>query len=181
MSDFSPRAADVSAALIWRGDRFFICRRPANKARALLWEFPGGKAEQGETPERALERECLEELGIPVIVKSEFASVVYEYPDITVRLTLFDTLISEGEPVLLEHAGSAWISAGEIGRYEFCPADIELLEAIRKKDALFGMQKKTLDTFLSTGAIDVFQYEKSLKGLAEKLRMSGRACPDRIC
>ena len=175
MNEGIPRAIEVAAALIWRGDRFFICRRPANKARALLWEFPGGKVEKGETPEQALERECAEELGAKVCPGGVFASVTHEYPDITVRLTLFDCVITGGEPVLLEHAESAWITADETGNYEFCPADVTLLEAIKKKDPLFRSQKKTLGTFLSTGAIDRAQYEKSLKGLAEKTCMRGRA------
>lgn len=51
---------EVVAALIWRGDRFLICRRPAQKERGLLWEFAGGKVEWGETKEQALIRECAE-------------------------------------------------------------------------------------------------------------------------
>ena len=53
---------EVVAALIWDGDKFMICQRPENKARALLWEFVGGKVEPGETKEQALIRECQEEL-----------------------------------------------------------------------------------------------------------------------
>ena len=53
---------EVVAALIWEGERFLICQRPAHKARGLLWEFVGGKVEPGETPEQALARECREEL-----------------------------------------------------------------------------------------------------------------------
>ena len=55
---------EVVAALIWNGNKFLACQRPANKARGLLWEFVGGKVEQGETKEAALIRECREELGI---------------------------------------------------------------------------------------------------------------------
>ena len=55
---------EVVAALIWDKDKFLICQRPANKARALLWEFVGGKVEKGETKEQALIRECKEELNI---------------------------------------------------------------------------------------------------------------------
>lgn len=61
---------EVAAALIWDGDRFLICQRPANKARGLLWEFVGGKLEPGETAPQALVRECREELGITVSVGS---------------------------------------------------------------------------------------------------------------
>ena len=59
---------EVVAALIWDKDKFLICQRPANKARALLWEFVGGKVERGETKEQALIRECKEELNITLNV-----------------------------------------------------------------------------------------------------------------
>ena len=57
---------EVVAALIWDKDKFLICQRPAHKARGLLWEFVGGKVEQGETKAQALKRECQEELAITV-------------------------------------------------------------------------------------------------------------------
>ena len=60
------KVVEVVAALIWRGDKFLICQRPANKARGLLWEFVGGKVEPGETKVQALIRECQEELAITV-------------------------------------------------------------------------------------------------------------------
>lgn len=164
----------VAAALIWRGDRFFICRRPAGKARAFMWEFAGGKVEPGETPGQALVRECMEEIGVKVEVKEEFARVIHEYPDLTVELYLFDALIVSGEPQMLEHSAFAWICADEIGNYDFCPADVELLQQITKKDPLFRSQRQTLDTFLASGAINRKQYETSLSALAEKMGMSGR-------
>ena len=86
---------EVVAALIWDKDKFLICQRPANKARALLWEFVGGKVEQGETKEQALIRECREELNIVLNVGDVFMEVVHEYPDITVHLTLFNATIVE--------------------------------------------------------------------------------------
>ncbi len=122
---------DVVAALIRCADRFLICRRPAHKARGLLWEFVGGKVEPGETGEAALIRECREELAITVTPGDVFTTVVHEYPDLTVRLTLYNATIAEGEPQLLEHSALAWITAEEIGAYEFCPADVEILEKIR--------------------------------------------------
>ena len=80
---------EVVAALIWDKDKFLICQRPENKARALLWEFVGGKVEEGETKELALIRECKEELNITVKPKDVFMEVVHEYPDITVHLKEF--------------------------------------------------------------------------------------------
>lgn len=71
---------EVVAALIRNGDRFLACQRPANKARALLWEFVGGKVEPGETLEAALIRECREELDITVELRDVFMEVIHEYP-----------------------------------------------------------------------------------------------------
>ena len=124
---------EVVAALIWDGGRFMICRRPAHKARGLLWEFVGGKVEPGETKEAALIRECREELDITLEVGDVFMYVVHEYPDLTLHLTLFEAMIAAGEPRLLEHSALAWITPDEIGQYEFCPADVEILAKIRER------------------------------------------------
>ena len=123
---------EVVAALIWDNDKFMICQRPAHKARALLWEFVGGKVEPGETKEQALIRECQEELDVTLSVGDIFMEVVHEYPDITVHLTLFNATIVEGVPQKLEHNDIKWIAVSEIDEYDFCPADIEILEKIKK-------------------------------------------------
>ena len=123
---------DVVAALIWEGDKFLACQRPANKARALLWEFVGGKLEPGETLEEALIRECREELDITVEPKDVFMQVIHEYPDLTVRLTLFNAVIAEGRPKALEHHDIRWITTAEIDDLDFCPADEEILKKLKK-------------------------------------------------
>lgn len=123
---------DVVAALIWNKDRFMICQRPANKARGLLWEFVGGKVEPGETKEQALIRECQEELAIILRVGSLFTEVIHTYPDITIKLSLFNCTILEGEPKLLEHNDIRWITVKELSQFEFCPADKAILDEIRK-------------------------------------------------
>ena len=125
---------EVVAALIWRGNKFMICQRPVNKARALLWEFVGGKVEQGETKEQALIRECREELNVLLSVRDVFMDVVHEYPDLTVHLTLFNVTIAEGEPQKLEHNDIQWITPSEILNYEFCPADEEILKALIEQE-----------------------------------------------
>jgi len=121
---------EVVAALIWDKDKFLICQRPADKARALLWEFVGGKVEPGETKEQALIRECQEELAVALSVGDVFMEVVHEYPDITVHLTLFNTTIAEGTPQKLEHNDIQWITVEEIDHYNFCPADTEILKKL---------------------------------------------------
>ncbi len=123
---------EVVAALIWDKEKFLICQRPANKARGLLWEFVGGKVEQGETKEQALIRECQEELAITVEPHEIFTEVTHDYPDITVHLTLFNCAISRGQPQLLEHNDMRWITSAKITNYEFCPADEEILKKICK-------------------------------------------------
>ena len=121
---------EVVAALIWKNGKFMICQRPAHKARGLLWEFVGGKVEPGETKEQALVRECREELAVTVAVQDEFMSLVHEYPDITINLTVFNAYIAEGVPQLLEHNDVRWIPPKEIKNYDFCPADNKILEKI---------------------------------------------------
>lgn len=123
---------EVVAALIWDKDKFLICQRPADKARALLWEFVGGKVEPGETKEQALIRECQEELAVALSVGDVFMDVVHKYPDISVHLTLFNATISEGAPQRLEHNDIKWITVEEIDHYDFCPADVEILKAIKR-------------------------------------------------
>lgn len=122
---------DVVAGLIWKDGKFMICQRPENKARALLWEFVGGKVEKGESREDALVRECKEELDVTVKPLDVFCTVDHVYPDITIRLVLFNAEILSGEPKLLEHVDLKWISADDIDNYEFCPADKEILEKIK--------------------------------------------------
>lgn len=124
---------EVVAALIWRGERFLACQRPAHKARGLLWEFVGGKVEPGETREQALIRECGEELDVIVVPRDIFMEVTHEYPDLTVHLTLFNADLPQGEPKPLEHNALRWITVEEIDELAFCPADEEILERLKRK------------------------------------------------
>ena len=126
---------EVVAALIWDQNRFMICQRPAHKARGLLWEFVGGKVEPGESKEQALIRECREELAVTLNVGEVFMDVIHEYPDLTVHLTMFNAVISEGTPQMLEHNDIRWITVSEIDRYAFCPADDEILKKLKSKGA----------------------------------------------
>lgn len=123
----------VVAALIWDGDRFLACQRPAHKARGLLWEFVGGKVEPGETHEQALVRECREELDIELGVDDLYMEVVHEYPDLTVQLSLYNARILSGTPKLLEHHAIRWITREQIPELDFCPADEDILRALQNK------------------------------------------------
>ena len=121
---------DVVAALIRDGERFLICKRPAHKARALMWEFPGGKVEAGESPRDALIRECMEELDITLDVGGLYMQVTHEYPDIQIRLSLYEAVIASGELCSKEHEALCWILPREIPDYEFCPADVDIIDRI---------------------------------------------------
>lgn len=124
---------EVVAALIWQGERFMICQRPAHKARGMLWEFVGGKVEPGESKEQALVRECREELAVEVAVGDISLEVTHTYPDITVHLTLFHASIVQGVPQKLEHNDIRYITVDEIPKYEFCPADEVILQKLRQE------------------------------------------------
>ena len=124
---------EVVAALIWQGDRFLLCQRPAHKARALQWEFVGGKVEPGETKQQALIRECREELDVTLSVGAEFMQIIHAYPDITIHLTAYHSVISQGIPRLLEHRDMRWVTPEEAEQLDLCPADRGVLEKIQKE------------------------------------------------
>lgn len=123
----------VVAALIRDGEKFMIFQRPSTKTRAYQWEFVGGKAEPGETLEEALIRECREEIGVTVRVGDIFMEVDHEYPDINIHLTLFNAEIVEGTPQMLEHNDIKSIGPDEIQKFNFCPADEEILKKIKEE------------------------------------------------
>jgi len=125
------KITEVVAALIWKGDRFMICQRPPQKARGLLWEFVGGKVEPRETRQEALKRECREEIDAEIEVGDEFMTLVHEYPDITIRLSLFNAKLLS-EPKMLEHIDMRFIPVEEIDHYQFCPADEEILKKLKE-------------------------------------------------
>ena len=124
----------VVAALVFDGDgRFMICQRPVHKTRGLLWEFVGGKVEEGESLQEALVRECREELDVTVLPEKVFMTLTHEYEDLTIELTVFETKITEGEPKKLEHCDIKFIFPSEISQYNFCEADVDvLMEIVRR-------------------------------------------------
>ena len=124
------KVTEVVAALIWQDDKFMICQRPAHKARGLLWEFVGGKVDPGESKQQALIRECREELAVEISVGDVFMEVLHEYPDLLVRLTLFNSAIVSGEPQMLEHNDIQWITVEQIPDFDFCPADVDILKKL---------------------------------------------------
>lgn len=125
---------EVTAAIIRREGRVLICQRPAGKRCGLLWEFPGGKLEEGESGEQCIRRECREELSAELAEVRLFAEVVYEYPGYTVHIRFYTAELAAGEPVRREHAAFRWIRPEETAGIEFCPADAKMLSENRLSD-----------------------------------------------
>ena len=122
---------EVVAALIWEGDKFMICQRPAHKARGLLWEFVGGKVEPGETKEQALVRECQEELAVTVQVGERLDTVEYDYPAFHLHMDCFWCVVTEGEIVLNEAQAARWLDRDTLPQVDWLPADLTLLPKLK--------------------------------------------------
>lgn len=113
----------VGAVIINQG--LVLCaRRGMQTSLPGLWEFPGGKIEEGESPVAALIREIHEELGIELIVGKEITTTSHQYEFGTVNLTTFYCEIAEGAPVALEHDSIAWHKPEDLQSLEWAPADV---------------------------------------------------------
>lgn len=112
---------NVVAAVVQRGDRYLLCRRPLAKRHGGLWEFPGGKVAAGESFDEALERELLEELGVTLgSTGSELGRFQDESSVFVIHFLRVDIV---GEPVAHEHEALGWYSVAEIRSLELAPAD----------------------------------------------------------
>lgn len=96
------------------------------------WEFPGGKIEVGETPQKALKREIMEELDTQIAVGELIDTVEYDYPNFHLSMDCFWCTIVEGNLVLKEHEAARWLKKDELGKVAWLPADISLVDKIRE-------------------------------------------------
>ena len=124
---------EVAAAIIWRHDKILICKRGPEGSCEYLWEFPGGKREPAETPEECLERECREELGVTIKINGIFDKTVYKYPDREIAFTFFNAEITGGELKPAVHEEIRWVTVKELPEYEFCPADMKIIERLSEE------------------------------------------------
>ena len=125
------REVRVVAALIADGEgRFLAQQRLPGKARALLWEFPGGKVEAGESEEDALVREGREELDVTLEVGRRVWSTVHDYPDLRVALSLYLARIPSGTPRPLAAHALRFMTPAQMQTVSFCEADEPLIRAL---------------------------------------------------
>jgi mutator protein MutT len=122
----------VVAAVIERDGSILITRRGAGAHLGGLWEFPGGKAESGESLEQAVRREIREELGVDIGVEAAIGTVAWQYPDKHVSIAFFRCVL-HGEPRPLEGQEMMWVARGDLGSYEFPPADAELIARLTRR------------------------------------------------
>ncbi len=123
---------EVVAAIIRKGDCIFATQRGYGEWKDW-WEFPGGKMEAGETRENALRREIREELSAEISVDDFLCTVEYDYPKFRLRMHCFlCSLLSDGLS-LNEHEAAKWLQKDEMDSVKWLPADLKVLEELRKK------------------------------------------------
>lgn len=121
----------VTAGILIHDDRVLVCQRRAGARFGLKWEFPGGKVEDGETPEACLHRELLEELAIEAEVGAEVFRTEHRYPNgFALRLLFFRISGYGGIPTNLAFERMEWARVSELSRYDFLEADRELVERL---------------------------------------------------
>ena len=122
----------VVGALIFDGGRLLAAKRPEGMHLAGRWEFPGGKLEKGETPESALERELMEELGVTARCGRIYAAIPFDYPDRSVLLMFYAARIVSGEARAIDEAEIRWLGESELDTLDWAPADLRLVESLRR-------------------------------------------------
>ncbi len=124
---------NVAAGIIWKGPKLLISKRPKGSHLGGLWEFPGGKQENGETLKDCLKREIMEELSLCVHVGMAVLSVDHEYEHKTVSLHFFDCTCEKGDPRALGCEEFRWILPKCISAFKFPTPDIQMVELIQNK------------------------------------------------
>ena len=126
------KVVKVVAAIIAQEGKIFATQRGYGEFKDG-WEFPGGKIEEGETPQQALVREIQEELDTEVEVGDLLGTVEYDYPTFHLSMQCFLCRIKAGSLNLKEHEAARWLAEDELDSVDWLPADIEVLEWIRRE------------------------------------------------
>lgn len=125
------KTINVVAAIIRDGNRIFATQRGYGEFKDG-WEFPGGKVEEGETPQEALKREIEEELETEIEVGDYLTTIEYDYPKFHLSMKCYWAKIVEGKPVLLEHEAAKWLTKDTIDSVDWLPADITIIDKVKE-------------------------------------------------
>ena len=121
----------VVGAVIFSDGKIFATKRGEGMSLQGMWEFPGGKIENGETPQQALVREIQEELGAVVSVGELVTTTEHEYDFGIVELTTYRCSLISGTPAITEHSESLWLEPSQLHTLEWAPADIPAVEILQ--------------------------------------------------
>ena len=126
---------EVAAAIIMDHGKIFATQRGHGEFKDG-WEFPGGKIEQGETPQQAAKREVMEELDTEIEVGELFDTVEYDYPGFHLTMHCFICTVKSGDLVLNEHEAARWLTRENLSSVDWLPADIGLIEKLKESQIL---------------------------------------------
>ncbi len=121
---------EVTAAVIRRNGRVLIAQRAKDDELPLMWEFPGGKLEPGETLEQCIVREMEEELGVTIRVTGVLTTTDYRFADRHIHFTVYNAELAQGEPVLKVHNDLRWVEPAQLKEYDFMPPDLLFLDKV---------------------------------------------------
>ena len=122
----------VVAAVIKNDNKIFATQRGYGDFKDG-WEFPGGKIEEGETPEKALEREIKEELDTDIEVGKFLKTIEYDYPEFHLSMDCFICSIKEGSLTLKEHESAKWLTKDNLYSVDWLPADRDIIPEVEKE------------------------------------------------
>lgn len=122
----------VTAAIIISNNKILIAKRAATKSLPHLWEFPGGKVEENESPEACVVREIQEELNITIKVNRHYKTVEHTYEFGNIKLISFLAEYESGTVELTEHAECRWVDVTELPHFDFAPADIPIVNKLQQ-------------------------------------------------
>ena len=123
----------VTAALLIKNNRILIAKRKHSDKLSGKWEFPGGKIEEGETPEECLKRELKEELNIDISIKDFFIESIYSYPDFKIRLIAYFVIWDTCKLIVRDHEKIAWALLSDLDKFDFAEADKPIVIKLKKE------------------------------------------------
>lgn len=128
-----PYISKVTAAIVLKDNKVLLAQRKADDIHSSKWEFPGGKIEDGETPEECLAREMKEEFQVEAEIGDFFSSSIYNYEYGTIELLAYSIVSLQGELVPTVHSKIEWADICELNKYQLLPADIPIAEKLKQE------------------------------------------------